>query len=143
MTRAVLYTLGTSNRSPTEFINLLKEYNITLVVDVRSKNGSRVLHFDESRYRNLSTLLRQNGIRYDASLHEVLGGLQNGKMTLGNFREYQQSDEYDEGIENLKYLIGSNKGGTVIICCERDVKSCHRKLIGDSFEREGIQTVHL
>ena len=72
MPAPVLYTLGTSHRSPTEFIDLLQAHGVTLVVDVRSRNGSRVLHFDEARFRNLSRLLRANGIRYDASLHEVL-----------------------------------------------------------------------
>lgn len=143
MSKPKFYTLGTSNREPPEFIQLLKKHDITLVIDVRSKNGSRVLHFDESRYRNLSAMLRQNGIAYNASLHQKLGGLQNGKMTLGNFREYTKTEEYFEAIEELKFLIGSNKENSVIICCERDVKNCHRKLIAETLAKEGFSIVHL
>lgn len=143
MPTPTLYTLGTSDRSPPEFIDLLKSHGITLVMDVRSRNGSRVLHFDESRFHNLSRLLKENGIRYDASLHKVLGGMQNGKMTLGNFRLYQETEKYHSAVSLLKEITLSNNGGVCIICCERNVKSCHRRLIGDTLESEGWIVKHL
>jgi len=139
----ILYTLGTSNRDPTEFIDLLRSNKITSVIDVRSKNGSRVPHFDESRFHRLSRLLEDRGIAYDASLHETLGGLHNGKMTLGNFRTFQKTPQYQAAIQELKLKVSQATGSTVIICCERDVDKCHRKFIGDTLKAEGWTIVHL
>ena len=64
-------------------------------------------------------------------------------MTLTNFREYQKSDAYFEAINDLKYVAGSNDGRTVILCCERDVRACHRRLIGDSLASRGWTMIHL
>lgn len=142
MTNRVLYTIGSSDRSEEEFVDLLKEHDITLLVDVRSKNGSRVLHFDESRFSNLSAMLERHRITYDDSLHTELGGLQGGKMTLGNFRRYTQTPAFSEALSRLKERAQQN-GHTVILCCERDPKQCHRRIIGDCLKEDGWQVVHL
>ena len=138
-----LFTIGSSYRSEEEFINLLKENEITLLIDVRSKNGSRVLHFDEARFGNLSRMLMLKGIAYDISLHQTLGGLQNGSMSLGNFRNYTRALAFRDALAALKDKIQANEGNTAILCSERDPKQCHRKIIGDELEREGWHVMHL
>ena len=46
----VLFTIGSSHRPDAEFIDLLEGHQITLLVDVRTRNGSRMHHFDEARF---------------------------------------------------------------------------------------------
>jgi len=139
-----IFTIGSSDRSKEEFINILKKSGISLLVDVRSKTGSRTLHFDESRFNNLSKMLRENGIGYDASLHKELGGFQNGKTTIGNFRRYTQSSpSFSAALDSLKEKVRNNDGNVVILCCERDPKQCHRKVIGDILEADGWLAFHL
>ena len=112
-----IFTIGSSDRPKEEFINILKKSGISLLVDVRSKTGSRTLHFDESRFNNLSKMLRENGIGYDASLHKELGGFQNGKTTIGNFRRYTQSSpSFSAALDSLKEKVRNNDGNVVILC---------------------------
>jgi len=139
----VLFTIGSSNRSADEFVELLKKYKITRLLDIRSKTGSRTLHFDEKRYGNLSTLLKKHGIAYDDSLHIVLGGLQEGKMTVSNFRRYAKSASFKKGLSTLTEIVHENDGRVVIMCCERDPKQCHRSIVAEALDQEGWLTHHL
>ena len=41
----LVYTLGTSTRSPEEFIELLREHSVVVVVDVRRFPSSQFEHF--------------------------------------------------------------------------------------------------
>lgn len=142
--RKQIFTIGSSDRPKEEFINILKKSGINLLVDVRSKTGSRTLHFDESRFHNLSKMLRENSIEYDASLHKELGGFQNGKTTIGNFRCYTQSSSlFSAALDILKEKVKNNDGNVVILCCERDPKQCHRKVIGDILKTDGWLAFHL
>ena len=123
---------------------MLDEHNITLVVDVRSKTGSRVSHFDEARFGRLSALLRGHGIAYDDRLHLTLGGLQHGKMTLGNFRAYTLTLAYLAAIDDLAALVDANRtGNTAILCCERDPRACHRSAIAETFARRRWRITHI
>ncbi len=139
----VLYTIGSSNRSEEEFIGILKRYGITLLIDVRSKRGSRVLHFDETRFGNLSLMLKRHGIDYDGKLHKSLGGFQYGKMTLGNFRRYTLTSLFAQALEQLKSRVQEASGHAVILCCEREPRVCHRKIIGEIMKADGWQVVSL
>jgi len=58
----MLYTIGHSNRSMEEFLELLKEHEILAVVDIRSLPGSnKYPHFNSE---NLASVLPQNGLQY-------------------------------------------------------------------------------
>lgn len=66
----VIYTLGTSTRSPEEFVSQLTGHRIKVVADVRRFPTSRFEHF---KRENLAGLLHRPGIDY-LSLGEELGG---------------------------------------------------------------------
>lgn len=138
-----LFSVGSSNRHADEFVALLREHGITRLFDVRSKRGSRTPHFDEARFGNLSRLLGDAGIAYDAELHAALGGLQDGQMTIANFRRYTATPAFRAALDELKRRVAEHPGGAVILCCERDPKACHRKVIADVLAREGWRIVHL
>ena len=58
----MLYTIGHSNRSMEEFLELLKEHEILEVVDIRSLPGSnKYPHFNSE---NLANVLAENGLKY-------------------------------------------------------------------------------
>ncbi len=133
-------------RSEEDVGKMIKENGITVIVDIRSTLGSRNRTFDESRYGSITKLCTELGIRYDASFHVTLGGRQNGqeKMTIGNFREYTKTRKYAEEITRLEQLVaGENGGNVLLICCERDIKTCHRKVIGETFLNKGWDVVDL
>ncbi|WP_162625639.1 DUF488 family protein [Mycolicibacterium llatzerense] len=139
-----LYTIGSSNRSENEFIAMLTGHGITEVIDVRPTTGSRTLHFDECRFGNLSAMLTRHGIVYDSTLQLDLSGCRLGRPTLGAFRRYTATDDFDAGLMSLRITVRANTtGSTAIMCYERSHKQCHRRIIGDAIERSGWTVVHL
>ena len=66
----LIYTLGTSTRSPEEFIELLKSHGVKVVVDVRRFPSSRFEHFREAK---LARLLAGAGVDY-VYMGRELGG---------------------------------------------------------------------
>ena len=67
-----IYTIGHSNHSPEGFVELLKKYQIDVLVDVRSRPHSKqVPHFNKN---TLKSLVIANGIKY-LFLGKELGGI--------------------------------------------------------------------
>lgn len=141
------FTIGYSTRTIEEFAEILKEYGIEQVVDVRTIPKSRYNpKFDEN---NLPKALRSVGIKY---LHlEKLGGLRHVKKDSKNlgwknssfrgFADYMQTDEFEEGLRELIKIAGKNK--TVIMCAEAVPWRCHRSLIGDALLVRGIKVTDI
>jgi uncharacterized protein (DUF488 family) len=110
---AHLYTIGHSTRSSEEFIELLRQNDIRILVDVRSWPSSRRYpHFNRC---NLARTLEQNGVRYEW-LGEQLGGYRKkglgeesankGWRSLGfrNYADYTITEQFREGIGKLLEL---------------------------------------
>lgn len=57
-----IYTIGHSNRSIEVFLDTLKAYGITQLVDIRTVPKSR--HNPQFNDESISESLRQSGIRY-------------------------------------------------------------------------------
>lgn len=140
----VMFTIGHSNHSFQEFLELLKKHDITLVVDVRSQPYSRyVSHFNR---RFLAEHLPQAGIGY-LFLGAYLGGRPKEKEYYRpdgtvDYNVLQQSPRFRKGIEEVKRL--AEKHRLVLLCSEEDPSRCHRKLlVGEVLVREGIRVLHI
>lgn len=139
-----LYTIGSSDRSEEDFIGMLASRGITRAIDVRPTTGSRILQFDECRFGNLSAMLTRHGVAYDSTLQLDLSGCRLGRPTLGAFRRYTATDDFEAGLMSLRITVRANTtGNTAILCCERSHKQCHRRIIGEVIERSGWTVVHL
>ena len=130
--KKIIYTIGTSDRLPDEFINILRHYNILQVVDVRRFPTSKFMHF---RQENLEKLLIENGIQY------YWLGLQLGGYRSGGYQKYMETKEFREGISKL--LEFALKFPTVIMCAERLPWRCHRRYVGDYLVSKGYKIVHI
>jgi uncharacterized protein (DUF488 family) len=131
-----IYTIGHSTHTLDEFLNILHEFEIGLVVDVRTIPKSRFNpQFNEA---DLDQSLKQHNIGY-THLKE-LGGLRHTTKTSINtawknlsfrgFADYMQTEEFQKGIDQLISLAQKNR--TVIMCAEAVPWRCHRSLIGDA-----------
>jgi uncharacterized protein (DUF488 family) len=127
-----IYTLGTSNRELKDFLEILKEYKIKAVVDVRHWPTSKF--FPHFKKENLEKFLKENNIDY---FHiEKLGGYREG-----GYENYMKSEEFKEGLEEL-IKIAENKR-TAIICAERFPWRCHRAFISQELEKKDFKVIHI
>jgi len=131
-----VYTLGHSNRSINEFINILLKFGIRTVVDVKRFPTSRKFpHFNrESLESRLSSL----GIKY-VWLGDLLGGFRSG-----GYESYMKTKEFREGFEKLVRIVkGCNQGYVAILCRERLWFKCHRRFISSELVRQGFDVIHI
>ena len=139
-----IYTIGHSNHAWETFAELLKENDIELLVDTRSRPVSRFAPF--ANIRTLPTLLEDAGIDY-----EFMGGALGGKPADKRFydakgkpdyRKMRELDEFQEAISRLVSMASRRE--TAILCSEEDPTNCHRRLlIGPALENEGVKSLHI
>jgi uncharacterized protein (DUF488 family) len=127
-----VYTLGTSTRSPEEFISLLKSYGIEVMADVRSFPTSR---FEQFTQRNLAALVEGVGIHY-VYLGKELGGYRKT-----GYVNYMATADFQAGLRRLERLSRARR--TVFVCAERLPWKCHRRFIAGELEKRGWQIVHI
>jgi uncharacterized protein (DUF488 family) len=128
----LIYTLGTSNHTKEEFLELLKYYHIETVVDVRSFPQSRFEHFKKD---NLARILQGEGFKY-VYLGKELGGFRKG-----GYLSYTKTVPYQEGISHLEQI--GKESITAFICAERLAWKCHRRFIASSLEEKGWLVEHI
>lgn len=131
MDRSV-YTLGTSTRTFTEFVALLKSVRVERVMDVRRFPGSRFQHF---KREEMAKSLPHEGIGY-SYLGQELGGYR-----AGGYEAFLASKEFERGLEMLEEI--ALERNSAIICAERLPWRCHRRFIGAELAKRGWQVVHI
>ena len=97
----MIYTIGHSNITPKSFIDILNQFKIKIVVDIRSSPYSKyVTHFNRE---NIKKTFKKENMRYIS--WRLCGGkpkhkkyYKNGKVNYDLIRE---SDHYKKGIESL------------------------------------------
>lgn len=126
-----IYTLGTSNRSIEQFMDLLKKFGIGIVLDVRSFPTSRLEHFKKE---NLSNYLMEAGIGY---IHlKELGGYRKG-----GYMSHLKTSEFKEGLEKLEEIAETKK--VAIVCAEKLPWKCHRRYITSELSKRGWEIKHI
>lgn len=143
----VVWTIGHSTRTSTEFRDVLEAYSIELVADVRRYPGSkRFPHFGPS---SLEADLRAVGISYVGL--PSLGGRRTPLPDSPNdawrhpafrgYADYLSTEPFAEGLIELLMLAYGLR--TVIMCAELLWWRCHRRLIADVLVSLGVEVVHI
>jgi len=127
-----IYTLGTSNRSWDEFVEILKSYHIELVVDVRRFPKS---HWEWFSKEKMQALLLKEGIGY-FYLGEELGGYRRG-----GYEGFMMTEEFKRGVLKLCEIAAEKK--SAIICAERLPWRCHRRYISWALAEKGWDVIHI
>ena len=130
--KRLVYTLGTSTRSPEEFTELLSSHGVEVVIDVRRFPFSRFEHFHRDR---LERLLSEEGIEY-VYMGEELGGYRRG-----GYQSFTTACEFLSGLKELEEI--AQKRSTAIICAERFPWRCHRRFIARELEKRGWRVSHI
>lgn len=140
-----LYTIGHSNYTFEQFLELVRGHDIEVIADVRSAPYSRwVPHFNK---RELERALEENGVRY-VYLGRELGGRPDNPEFLDDeghalYYKMAQTPEFHSGIERLREGIKQHR--VAVMCAEEDPTVCHRTLlVGRVLRREyGVTVRHI
>jgi uncharacterized protein (DUF488 family) len=133
----ILYTIGHSNHKAEEFIALLRQHGIQLLVDVRSSPYSR--YVPQANREVLTRALAADGIAY-RWLGNQLGGKPGG--ITADYDELRDSPAFQEGIADLVTLAAERC--TAIMCAEGDHRQCHRhKLITPALLDQSVHVLHI
>jgi uncharacterized protein (DUF488 family) len=125
-----IFTVGYAGRTFSQLVQLLKERDISVLIDVRRFPISKWPEFGKEF---LERQLPTHGIAY---VHLVkLGGYRRGYET------YMGSADFQQGIEELLRL--AKKRLCCLMCLERDHQHCHRRFIAAHLKAMGIDIIHL
>lgn len=134
-TGRIVYTVGHSSREFQELLEILRAYNVKVLVDVRRFPKSRRVPWTESS--RLKELLEREGVSY-VWLGNLLGGYRSG-----GYKRYMETEDYRRGLEKLVDVIEDSRGPVAIMCRERLWFKCHRRFISDSLTQLGYKVVHI
>ena len=139
-----LYTLGHSILDIEQFLALLKDHSVELVVDVRSTpQSARMPHFSSPVFEKL---LQAEQVDY-LFLGEELGGrpddadayLPNG---LVDYRARRKSYAFQAGLTRLEKEL--ERRTVAMMCAEEDPLECHRFLmVCAELTQRGIVPLHI
>jgi uncharacterized protein (DUF488 family) len=144
------FTIGHSTRSIAEFVELLANAEVALVVDVRTVPRSRT----NPQYNSdiLATTLAQSQIKYRHIA--ALGGLRGRQRevpadvnafwqnrSFHNYADYAMSGDFHSGLIRLREL--GQVAPCAIMCAEAVWWRCHRRIIADYLIAAGETVVHI
>ena len=144
------FTIGHSTRSISEFVELLREVKIQLVVDVRTVPWSRAN--PQFNRDVLPITLCEFAIDYEHIAQ--LGGLRHRSTNVPpflnsfwenpsfhNYADYAASEEFRSGLMRLRELGHSKR--SAIMCAEAVWWRCHRCIIADYLLASGDEVFHI
>lgn len=144
------FTIGHSTRPLTDFVDLLREAEVALVVDVRTVPRSRT----NPQYNRdtLPASLSMFSIGYEHIA--ALGGLRGKKrdvppdlnafwqnQSFHNYADYAMSDDFRSGLMRLRDLGHADR--CAIMCSEAVWWRCHRRIIADYLMSAGEDVFHI
>jgi uncharacterized protein (DUF488 family) len=124
-----VFTIGYGGRRFGDFVALLQQHGISLIVDIRRFPRSKMPEYSKE---SLEAKLPQFGISY-IWMGQTLGGLRRG-----GYPKYMETDAYQVGITKLVEL--AEQGNIVLMCKERTDAACHRRYIVGTLANKGIKT---
>ena len=160
MRKLKLFTIGHSTRSQEEFLSLLGEFKIKVLIDIRRFPGSR--RFPHFNRQSLEKTLPQAGIEYiwlenlggrrsaegetspnGRSGPDIVNSLNTGLKhpAFRNYADYMQTELFHLVVNQL-LSIASTKP-TVVMCAEKLFWKCHRRLLCDYLVSHGCLIEHI
>ena len=140
-----IYTIGHSNYTVEKLIDMLKNYNIDCVVDIRGTPYSKYnIQFDKE---TIKYTLTKAGFIYIYMAKELAAKRINkqsyNEEGYSDFEKVIKEREFLEGIERLKN--GCNKGYKIaLLGAMQEPIRCHRSiLVGRALRENGFNVKHI
>ena len=143
----IIYTIGHSTHSLTDFLSMLQSFNIKILIDIRSLPGSR--KFPQFNKEVLKISLEEAGIQY---IHIIdLGGRRKVKKDSINNRwnndsfkgyaDYMETETFKNAIVELESIAIEDP--TVYMCSEALWWRCHRSMVSDYLKASNWIVLHI
>lgn len=149
-TTDTIFTIGHSTHPISEFVAMLKQVDVDLLVDVRSVPRSRTN--PQFNADALPGSLADVGIGYRHL--RALGGLRHRRKdavpslntlwrneSFRSYADYAQTGAFRAGLADLRTLAGDHR--SAIMCAEAVWWRCHRRIITDYLLADGIPVAHI
>jgi uncharacterized protein (DUF488 family) len=139
-----LFTIGHSNMTMEQLLELLVRHEVEVLVDVRTAPYSR--YCPQFNQRELRQALAAAGLGYRFAGH-TLGGKPMDEALRGedgtpDYDKIAATPAYEGGLRELVALAGEQR--VAIMCSEADPAHCHReKLIARSLRARGVEVTHI
>jgi uncharacterized protein (DUF488 family) len=145
--KSPVFTIGHSNRTIEDFVELLRENGVAHVIDIRTIPKSR--HNPQFNEDALAAALRAKKIGY---VHlKKLGGLRHARADSVNqgwhnasfrgFADYMQTEEFEGGLERAMKLAEAKP--SALMCAEAVPWRCHRSLVADALVVRGFPVMDI
>ena len=145
-----IFTIGHSTRTLAEFVELLRQAEVALLVDVRSIPRSRTN--PQFNGDTLPGALAAEGIGYVRL--GALGGRRHHRkgaprslnlywrvVAVRSYADYAETEEFRAGLETLRGL--AREARCAIMCAEAVWWRCHRRIIADYLLAGGTRVEHI
>lgn len=142
-----LYTIGHSTHDQHGFLELVSQFHITRIIDIRTFPGSK--RFPQFNKDELAKWLAEAGVDY-VHLGE-LGGRRKPRTDSPNtnwrnpsfraYADFMETEEFKAGIDRLIAL--AREQTSAIMCAEAGWWRCHRALISDYLKLLGVKVIHI
>jgi uncharacterized protein (DUF488 family) len=146
----MLYTIGHSTRTYAELVEVLRAWDVTRLIDIRTITRSRTNpQFNEPR---LTRQLPTKAIAYEVMLD--LGGRRPRSKTADparnagwrvqsfhNYADYAETPPFARALARL--LARSAKETCAVMCAEAVWWRCHRRIVADYALARGAKVSHI
>lgn len=143
----LVLTIGHSTHPAEAFIDLLRSHGVELLVDVRTRPGSK--RNPQFNQQALATALAASGIAY---CHEgELGGFRQPRLNSPNlglrsawlrgYADYMQTAAFAGALQRLIGLAAGRR--VAVMCAEALPENCHRSLVADALTANRVRVEHI
>ena len=140
-----VYTIGYTSFDVEKFVEVLRKFKITCLIDVRSTpKSSYYKDYDDS---NLIPLLKSKVIVY-RNYKDEFGARQENKEFYNDkgfldFNLFSKSQQFNNGIDKIK-KAQDMKYVVCLMCAEKDPINCHRTiLIARNLDKQRFNVKHI
>ena len=141
-----IYTIGYTAFSEDKFIDTLKKFGISCLIDVRSYPVASEFYQIYSK-SSLEPLLQYNKILYRNYAKEFGARQENRKYYMSegcvDFSKFANSPEFQSGVDKIKKGCDLNYN-FVLMCAEKDPINCHRAImVARNMALQGFEIKHI
>jgi uncharacterized protein (DUF488 family) len=141
----MLFTIGYSAFQIEDFVDVLRQYGINVVVDVRSLPYSE--YHEQYNKENIERILKANDIHY-RNYADEFGARQTEKQFFSpegylDFELFAKSKKFKQGFEKINASL-SQGFCVALMCAEKDPATCHRSvMVSRAFHKNGNTINHI